>query len=64
MRDVLENADNPTRKAYLRSLLNAEVGPEKIRITGSRETLYAAANATNSLGEVVQFSGLKWRRQS
>ena len=61
MRDVLENADNPTRKAYLRSLLNVEVGPAKVRITGSRETLYAAANASPSSGEVVQFSGLKWR---
>ncbi|WP_162783571.1 hypothetical protein [Devosia naphthalenivorans] len=56
MRDVLDNADNPTRKAYLRSLLNVEVGPEKILITGSRETLYAAANARNSSGEIVQFS--------
>lgn len=61
MRGVLENADNPMRKAYLRSLLTVEVGPEKVRIMGSRETLFAAANATDSSGEIVQFSGLKWR---
>ena len=61
MRDVLDNSDNPTRKAHLRTLLNVEVGPEKVRITGSRETLYAATNATDSSGEIVQFSGLKWR---
>lgn len=62
MQDVLENRDNPTRKAYLRTLLGAvEVGPDKIRIVGSREVLYAAANGQASSGEIVQFSGLKWR---
>lgn len=61
MRGILENSDNPTRKAYLRSLLNVEVGPEKVRITGNCETLFAAANATAPSGEIVQFSGLKWR---
>ncbi|QQR36148.1 recombinase family protein [Devosia oryziradicis] len=61
MRDVLASSDNPTRKAYLRSLLNVEVGPEKVRIMGSRETLYAAAGANNSSAELVQLSGLKWR---
>jgi hypothetical protein len=45
MHDVLENRDNPTRKAYLRTLLGAaEVGPDKVRIVGSRDVLYAAAN--------------------
>ena len=36
MRDVLENRDNPTRKAYLRTLLGVvEAGPDKVRILGS-----------------------------
>ena len=61
MRDVLENADNPTRKAYLRSLMSVEVTPEKVRIIGNREAIYAAANAASFSGEIVQFSGLKWR---
>lgn len=62
MRDVLENPDNPTRKAYLRTLLGTvEVGPEKVRILGSRVVLYAAASGSASSGEIVQFSGPKWR---
>jgi hypothetical protein len=62
MRDILANRDNPTRKAYLRALLSAiEVDSGRIRIVGSRDVLYAAANGGGKPAEIVQFSGLKWR---
>jgi site-specific DNA recombinase len=61
MRDMLQNAAIPARKMYIRALLSAvEVDDNAIRILGSREVL-AAAVAGNNSGDVVQFSGPKWR---
>ncbi len=61
MRDVLQNAATPARKLYLRALLSAvEVDDNTIRLRGNRDVLAAAVAGTNS-GDVVQFTGPKWR---
>ena len=61
MRDVLQNAATPARKLYLRALLSSvEVDDNAIRIKGNRDVLAAAVAGTTS-GDVVQFSGPKWR---
>jgi len=61
MRDVLQNAATPARKLYLRALLSAvEVDDKTIRIKGNRNVLAAEVAGTAS-GDVVQFSGPKWR---
>lgn len=65
MRDVLASGDTPARKAYLRSILSAvEVDDNEIRIIGSEDVLHAAVAGATRPGEIVQFSGLKWRATS
>ncbi|KAB0678556.1 recombinase family protein [Aureimonas leprariae] len=62
MREVLAAGDTPARKAYLRAILSAvEVDAATVRIVGSRDVLHAAVAGTPAAGEVVQFTGPKWR---
>lgn len=59
---VLDSAENPARKVWLRSLLSkVEVDTDRIRIVGSKDVLNAAVAATATQGDNVQSSVLKWR---
>tara|TARA_A100001391_G_C5082904_1_gene280338 strand:- start:12 stop:1667 length:1656 start_codon:yes stop_codon:yes gene_type:complete len=59
---ILESAENPARKAWLRSLLSkVEVDTDRIRIVGSKDVLDAAVAASADPGENVQNCVPKWR---
>ncbi|WP_421953271.1 hypothetical protein [Pelagibacterium sp.] len=59
---VLASAENPARKAWLRSLLSkVEVDADRIRIVGSKDVLNAAVAASGKTGENVQKCVPKWR---
>lgn len=62
MREMLATSDTPARKAYLIAILSAvEVDEAKVRIIGSRDVLQTAVASTPAAGEMVQFTGPKWR---
>ena len=62
MTNVLESAENPARKAWLRSLISkVEVDADRIRIVGSKDVLNAAVAASVKLGETVQKCVPEWR---
>lgn len=62
MTEVLDSADNPARKAWLRSLISkVEVDTDRIRIVGSKEVLNAAVASSATQGENVQSCVPKWR---
>ncbi len=59
---VLDSAENPARKAWLRSLLSkVEVDADRIRIVGSKDVLSAAVATSTNSGENVQKCVPKWR---
>ena len=62
MTEVLDSADNPARKAWLRSLISkVEVDTDSIRIVGSKEVLNAAVASSATQSENVQSCVPKWR---
>ena len=59
---VLGSAENPARKAWLRSLLSkVVVDANRIRIVGSKDVLSAAVATSANSGESVQKCVPKWR---
>ncbi len=59
---VIDSAENPARKAWLRSLLSkVEVDADRIRIVGSKDVLNTAVAASGKAGENVQKCVPKWR---
>lgn len=62
MTDILDSAENPARKAWLRSLISkVEVDADRIRIVGSKDVLNAAVAASANSGENVQKCVPEWR---
>ncbi|WP_332712782.1 recombinase family protein [Pelagibacterium mangrovi] len=62
MTGILDSAENPARKAWLRSLISkVEVDADYIRIVGSKDVLNAAVAASANSGENVQKCVPEWR---